>query len=180
MSRMPSSTTISGFTLIEVLISLVILAFGMLALARAMAGATLDELESYQRSQAMVISQEIVERINANRKQAIQYVGEYVAPQAAADCTVEATVLARDQCEFRNRLMGADTLDAGRAMGSAIAARACITETAPGSNQYVVAIAWQGLKSTAAPDSVCGENSFDREENRRVFSTVLRIATLGA
>jgi type IV pilus assembly protein PilV len=169
-----------GFTMIEVLIALVVLAFGMLALARAMAAASLDELESYQRSQAMVIAQEMVERINANRKEALLYVGDYQVPSVAADCALEVTILARDQCEFRNRLMGADTLDNKRAMGAPMAARACITETAPGSNAYLVAIAWQGMKSTAAPDSACGENAFDREENRRVFSTVLRIATLGA
>lgn len=170
----------SGFSLIEVLISLVILAFGMLGLARAMAGASLDELESFQRAQSIVITQEMVERINANRKQALLYVGDYTVPAAAADCALEATVLARDQCEFGNRLLGADTLDGVRAMGAPIGARACITETAPGSNLYIVAVAWQGVKPTAAPDSVCGENGFDREENRRVFSTVVQIATLGA
>jgi hypothetical protein len=36
------------------------------------------------------------------------------------------------------------------------------------------------VKPTAAPNSDCGENAFDREENRRVFSTVVQIATLGA
>jgi len=171
---------VRGFTMIEVLIALVILAFGMLALARGMASASLDEMESFQRSQAMVIAQEMVERINANRKEAVSYVGEYTVPSVPQDCTLEATVLGRDQCEFRNRLLGADTLDGTRAMGAPIAARACIAETAPGSNMYVVAIAWQGMKPTAAPDSDCGENAFDQETNRRVFSTVVRIATLGA
>lgn len=169
-----------GFTLIEVLIALVILAFGMLALARGMANASLDEMESFQRAQAMVMAQEMVERINANRKEALQYVGDYVAPTHPVDCAVKPTVLERDQCEFGNRLLGADTLDADRSMGAPIAARACIAETAPGSNMYIVAIAWQGLKPTTAPDSDCGESAFDREENRRVFSTVVRIATLGA
>ena len=87
MKTGPSSR---GFTLIEVLICLVILAFGMLALARAMANATLDELESFQRSQAMVIAQEMIERMNANRKEAIQYVGDYTVPSVASDCALEA------------------------------------------------------------------------------------------
>jgi type IV pilus assembly protein PilV len=168
-----------GYMMIEVLIAIFIIAFGLLALGRAMATATLDEVESFQRSQAMVIAQEMVERINANRKEALSYVGTYGAPAAIQDCTLEPSVLLRDQCEFRNRLAGSGTRDAGRAIGSAIAARACITEAAPGSNAYVVAIAWQGLKSTDAPDSACGEQEFDREENRRVFSTLMRIATLG-
>src|SRR5215216_6397877 len=125
MKRAPSR----GFMLIEVLIALVVLAFGLLALARAMATATLDELESFQRSQAIVIAQEMLERINANRKEALSYVGNYEAPSAIQDCSLEATALLRDQCEFRNRLMGSGTRDAGNAIGSAIAARACITES---------------------------------------------------
>ena len=176
------SRNAKGFTLIEVLVSLVILAFGMLALARAMGSASLDELESFQRAQAMVITQDIVERINANRKQALQYVGTYPSEMnalVASECTAEPTVLGRDQCEFRNRLLGNDTLDGTRPIGAPMASRACITETAPGSNLYIVAIAWQGVKPTAAPDSTCGEDAFDREENRRVFSTVVQIATLG-
>ena len=40
----------SGFTLIDVLISLFILAFGMLALARVMAQSSLSEVEASQRS----------------------------------------------------------------------------------------------------------------------------------
>ena len=169
----------SGYMMIEVLIAVFIIAFGLLALARAMATATLDEVESFQRSQAMVIAQEMVERINANRKEALSYVGTYGAPSAVQDWNLEPTLLLRDQCEFRNRLMGTGTSDAGRAIGSAIAARACITESAPGSNAYVVAVAWQGLKPTDAPDSACGEQEFDREQNRRVFSTLMRIATRG-
>ena len=179
MSPRHSTSGGRGFTLIEVLIALVILAFGMLALARAMGSASLDELESFQRAQAMVITQEIVERINANRKQALLYVGEYVVPVATVNCAIEPTVVARDQCEFRNRLLGADTLDGVRAMGAPMAARACITETAPGSNLYNVAVAWQGAKPTGTPYSPCGRAAFDREQNRRVFSTILQIATLG-
>jgi len=172
--------TSKGFTLIEVLVAITIVMVGLLGLAGMQARAQVAEFESYQRAQALVLMNDMVERINANRKEAIAYVGSYTAPSVIQDCSVEATVLLRDQCEFRNHLMGSGTRDAGKAIGSAIAARACVTEAAPGSNAYVVAVAWQGLKSTEAPDSACGEDEFDREENRRVFSTVLRIATLGA
>jgi len=43
-----------------------------------------------------------------------------------------------------------------------------------------VAVAWQGVLATEAPDSACGANAFDAEANRRVFSTVIQVATLGA
>jgi hypothetical protein len=32
---------------------------------------------------------------------------------------------------------------------------------------------------TAAPLSPCGQDTFDKEANRRVFSTIVQIATLG-
>jgi prepilin-type N-terminal cleavage/methylation domain-containing protein len=44
-----------GFTLIEVLIALVILAFGLLSLARAQARASLTEIEARQRTQALAL-----------------------------------------------------------------------------------------------------------------------------
>jgi len=169
---------IRGFTLIEVLIALVILAFGMLSLARAMGRSSQNEFEALQRSQAIVIAQEMVERLNANRKEAALYVGDYSSSVTLQDCTVPPTLAARDRCLFENRLFGADIVDAGKAIGAPLAARACITS--PGPNIYIVAVAWQGIVPTAPADSQCGAGMFDREENRRVFSTIVQIATLGA
>lgn len=169
----------AGFTLIDVLISLFILAFGMLALARVMAQSSLSEVEASQRSQAMMLVQDMAERINLNRKNAVAYVGSYTAtwgPGGGADCTA-LTGVNLDVCEFQNLLAGSTTLDGTSAIGAPIAARACVISTAP--NVYVIAVAWQGLVPTTGSDSACGTNSFDREENRRVFSTVVQIATLG-
>jgi hypothetical protein len=75
-------------------------------------------------------------------------------------------------------LRGTDVLDAAKAIGAPIAARACVIAAAP--NIYVVAVAWQGLLETAPSDSPCGTDAFDKEENRRVYSTVIQVATLGA
>jgi type IV pilus assembly protein PilV len=83
-----------------------------------------------------------------------------------------------DQCEWTNKLLGVDTRDGLRKIGAPLATRGCITSPAP--NIYIVAVAWQGVLPTAAPDSVCGQGVFDQEANRRVFSTTLQIATLGA
>ena len=179
----------AGFTLIDVLISVFILAFGMLALARVMAQSSLSEVEASQRSQAMMLVQDMSERINLNRKHAALYVGSYSAtwrPGGAADCsamtgaTKDACEWQNDAYEWQNLLAGSTTLDGTSAIGAPIAARGCIFKPAPitAPNIYVIAVAWQGLVPTTGSDSTCGLDAFDREENRRVFSTVVQIATL--
>lgn len=167
-----------GFTLLEVLIALVVLAFGLLSLARGIGRASQEEMEAWQRSQGMLLAQEMADRIGNNQKQAALYVGEYVPAATAEDCTAAPSQVARDACEWRNRLLGDDVRDGDATIGAPLGARGCVTNPAP--NLYLVAVAWQGVVPTEAPDSACGAGAFDREENRRVFSTVLQIATLGA
>jgi type IV pilus assembly protein PilV len=168
-----------GFTLIEVLIAIIVLAFGMLSLARVLGRSAQEGLEAYQRTQAMSIASEMVSRITNNPKLAADYVDDYVPGGAVEDCTVIAETVKRDRCEWLNRLGGADISDAGAGIGSPIAARGCVTQPAP--NLYVVAVAWQGVLQSEAADSPCGAGAFgaDNEKTRRVFSTTFQIATLG-
>lgn len=172
-----------GYTLIEVLVALLVLAFGTLALARMLARAGDAELEAVQRTQAMTLAQDMVDRINLNRVRAADYLGTYVPGQAPEECAVDADssvdpekTVVRDRCQWTNLLQGAAVVDGGRSIGAPIAARGCITSPAP--NVYLVAVAWQGIVPTAPPPSDCGLDTFDREANRRVFSTVVQIATL--
>jgi type IV pilus assembly protein PilV len=169
-----------GFTLIEVLIAVFVLGFGLLSLARMIARSSSAELEAIQRDQAMTISQDFVDRINLNRRNAAAYVGDYEPYGPVEDCANAgfATQAERDRCALRNLLRGATTFEGEKTIGAPFAARACVTSPAP--NVYVVAIAWQGVVPTAAPDSPCGEGAFDQEANRRVYPTIVQIATLGA
>jgi type IV pilus assembly protein PilV len=167
-----------GYTLIEVLIALIVLAFGLLSLARAMARASHADMEAFQRSEAMTLVQDMTDRINLNRRNAALYVGDYVPSGATEDCSGAATQVDRDACEWRNLLRGVATLDGQSNIGAPLAARGCITATAD-PNVYVVAVAWQGVVPSDQPSSACGQNAFDQEANRRVSSTVIQIATLG-
>jgi type IV pilus assembly protein PilV len=172
---------VRGFTLIEVLIALIVLAFGMLALARGLGRSAQGELEAQQRMQAMTIVAEMASRIANNPRQAVDYVGDYVPGNEVEDCTQfdAAVPVPRDRCEWRNRLRGADIFDGKRAIGAPIASRGCVINTAP--NVYVIAVAWQGVLPTEPADSPCGQEAFgaDNENTRRVYSTTLQIATLG-
>jgi type IV pilus assembly protein PilV len=135
-------------------------------------------MEAFQRSEAMTLVQDMVDRINLNRKNAALYVGDYIPTGAVEDCTVAVSQVERDVCEWRNLLRGVATLDGQSNIGAPLAARGCITAT-PDPNVYVVAVAWQGVVPTDQPLSACGQNAFDQEANRRVSSTVIQIATLG-
>jgi len=167
-----------GYTLIEVLVALIVMMFGLLSLAQVMARASHADMEAFQRSEAITLLQDMVDRINLNRKNAALYVGDYIPTGAAEDCTVPVAQVDRDACEWQNLLRGVSTLDGQSNIGAPLAARGCITATAD-PDVDVVAVAWQGVVPTDQPLSACGQNAFDQEANRRVSSTVIQIATLG-
>jgi type IV pilus assembly protein PilV len=62
-----------GFTLIEVLVTLVILMFGLLGIAGLMAKGQRAAFEAFQRQQALSIAADMAERILGNRAQAANY-----------------------------------------------------------------------------------------------------------
>lgn len=57
----------SGFTMIEVLVTLVILMIGLLGIAGLMAQGQRSSFEAYQRQQALALANDMAERIKANR-----------------------------------------------------------------------------------------------------------------
>jgi type IV pilus assembly protein PilV len=58
---------IRGFTLVEVLVTLVILTFGLLGIAGLMAKGQRIAFEAYQRQQAIALASDMAERIRGNR-----------------------------------------------------------------------------------------------------------------
>jgi type IV pilus assembly protein PilV len=63
----------AGFSMLEVLISIFIILLGLLGLAGLIVRSNQTEFESYQRVQALMLVQDMVDRINANRKVATCY-----------------------------------------------------------------------------------------------------------
>lgn len=175
--------------MLEVLVTIVILAFGMLGLAGLQSKIFVAEMESYQRAQAVVLMNDMVERINANRNNAATYVlgaGTTLGTgdTQPADCSATAAGLARDKCEWSNALKGAAETSGSTKVGGIIGALGCITliqakdETAgicrPGI--YLVSVAWQGLNATSAPSATCGQNSFGSDDRlRRTISARVSI-----
>jgi len=80
----------SGFTLLEVLITLVILAIGLLGLAGLQAVGMNQNLSAYHRGQATQAAYSIMDRIRANQATSANYLSSFMLPSAAtvqAGCT---------------------------------------------------------------------------------------------
>jgi type IV pilus assembly protein PilV len=78
-----------GTTLLEVLITIVILAIGLLGLAGLQARLQSSEMEAYQRSQALILLNDMASRIATNRANAANYVtgaGDPLALGERYDC----------------------------------------------------------------------------------------------
>lgn len=175
-----------GMTLIEVLISMVIIAVGLLGIASLQSKAQQAEFESYQRAQALVLVQDMVNRIQANRAfdacyrledMNISYVG--TGDLAALGCDVQAD---RDLLAWDDALSGAaETLDDGATnVGAMLKARGCITYDAV--NQvYTVTVTWQGMSKTAgnAAANACAADQYGDIKQRRLVSASFGIAHLG-
>jgi type IV pilus assembly protein PilV len=63
-----------GISLIEVLIAMVILAIGLLGLVGLQGRLHVTQVESYQRAQALILLQDMTNRIALNRTDALAYV----------------------------------------------------------------------------------------------------------
>jgi len=71
--RLPRKAAQRGTSLIEILISVVILLVALLGAAGMMARSNQSEMESYQRVQALTLLQDMAARLNANRQVAVCY-----------------------------------------------------------------------------------------------------------
>lgn len=118
-----------GLSMIEVMVALFIVAFGLLGIAALQSRLQTAEMEAYQRSQAIILLQDMVNRINTNRTNASAYLTATpvgVGHSPAADCSTLATVAARDLCEWSHMLQGAAERAGTTRVGAMIGARGCV------------------------------------------------------
>jgi type IV pilus assembly protein PilV len=172
-----------GVTMLEVLVTIIIITLGLLGAAGMQSRLQVAEVEAYQRAQAIILLQEMVDRINANRRSAASYVtAAPLGTGSTLDCTAPATVALRDQCAWSERLVGAsETTDSGTTkLGAMTGARGCITNpVAVMPREVVVAVAWQGFSSTFAPVSTdCGADEYGDEKMRRAMIARITVACL--
>jgi type IV pilus assembly protein PilV len=176
----------SGTSLVEVLVTMVILSIGLLALVVLHGRLHLLQMESYQRSQALILLNDMASRISLNRNAVADYLtggplGVGGACPAAGPTRQEA-----DLNEWCNALQGAAEVLGANQVGAMVGGRGCIEDI--GGGEYLVTVAWQGQAPIAAPPASvgCGANLYNgavgtpcvNDLCRRVVTTVVRIATL--
>jgi type IV pilus assembly protein PilV len=93
-----SITRTRGFTLVEVLVSLVILSIGLLGIAKLMLFSSHSNDSAYLRSQATDLAYEMLDNMRANTAQAIVPLGSYITPLTAAATDPGFTCVAAAAC----------------------------------------------------------------------------------
>jgi type IV pilus assembly protein PilV len=177
-----------GVTLIEVLVTVIILSIGLLGVAGLQSRLQVSEMEAYQRAQALILLNDMANRISTNRNNVANYVTGAVSPLGAGMNCPTATAN-RQQFDARDwclALQGAGETQAGNNVGAMVGGRGCVEALATG--QYLITVAWQGLTPLEAPPAgvACGANSYNggagstclADRCRRVVTTIVRVATL--
>lgn len=182
----PGARSQRGSSLLEVLITVTIIAIGLLGLAGLMARLHASEMESYQRAQAVILLEDMVHRIDANRKAAASYVTTASSPLGAGmSCPVTTTTLQqRDSSQWCAALQGAAEKTGTSSVGAMLGGRGCVEDL--GNSEYMVTVAWQGLGAVSAPPAsvACAKNVYDdtstcaSDRCRRVVTSIVKIAPL--
>ena len=195
----------AGFSLLEVLISMLIVMVGLLGLAGMQARAQIAELESYQRAQALVLLYDMSDRMNNSRttsscfvSAASKYYGDTANPPAlacsASNAADQAMAIA-SMTAWHDLLQGAgETKSVGGGVtkvGAMIGARGCVTYDSAteylntssvaigGTGEFTLMVSWQGMADTFAPTKTCGTAAlYGSDAKRRTVWATMRVGTL--
>lgn len=170
-----------GTSLVEVLVTMVVVAFGLLGLAAFQSKAQVGSIESYQRAQAAVLLQDMQSRLAGNSAAADGYVTTSAlgTSDTVTDCSTAAAGSARDKCEWSQALKGAgEVKQGGGRVGAMQGARGCVARLQAMNDAlgvctpavYLVTVAWQGMHPTKAPAQTCGAGLYGPDTNRRALS----------
>ena len=178
-----------GTTMLEVLVTIAILAVGLLGLAGLQSRLQVSEMESYQRAQALILLNDMASRISTNRSDAENYVTTSPLGANMTCPTAVTTQKDRDKREWCNALQGSAETVGINSVGAMIGGRGCVESIDATAGKYMITVAWQGLVPISAPPNEvsCGQGSYNSTTTgaacvsdlcRRVVTTIVQIATL--
>ncbi len=181
----------SGFSLNEVQIAVIILAIGLLGIAGLQVTSKRTSFEALQRVTAVMLAQDIVERMRANKGQLSTYIaapdvtGGLGVPGTnctSAACT-PAQIVTYDLYQWQQAIVGAaETKTSGGVTtntGGLILPTGCITAGA-NTGEATVAIAWRGLTKLSNPGiTACGSTSTNYHDTGtdNAFRKVIEVET---
>jgi len=199
------SSAQKGFSLLEVVITMAILAVGLLGLAGLQARAINAEAESFSRGQAVMLATDMADRMYANitevktstsastgynqqsaggvkvelgtnySNDCITVANNTAALQATC-CAAKATVVARDICEWDLALKGVGESVGGSKVGGMNGARGCVFNTGT-TREFEVDVVWQGRDiGVVGSSNTCGSSVIT--SRRSGVSRLLRYAAL--
>lgn len=144
-----------GFSYIEVLVSLVILATGILGAVAMQTTAQKGSFDAMQRSQASALAQDIIERMRSNDVTILSgYAGVFgdsgeSAPLSSCEAPDELCtpieLRANDLYQWEQKLLGADVKKGNSNVGGLVGALGCITFN---DNAVTVAVSWESKTKT--------------------------------
>jgi len=187
-----------GALMIEVLVTIVILAIGLAGLMQLQSRLQQSEVEAYQRSQATILLNDMASRLNTNRSIIDSYLTSGLAPaylgvggpDTPCTSTYADGVQLGDSGEWCRALQGAAETFGGTSAGAMVGGRGCI-QLITGS-EYMVTVVWQGLTPISAPPAgvTCGAGLYNlpagsdcadpayADRCRRYVTTVVHIPNL--
>jgi type IV pilus assembly protein PilV len=171
---------------VEVLVTLVLIVIGLLGLSALQAKSTVVQVESFQRAQALILAQDMADRIGTNKAQAASYVGNDYGTGTTANCAGK-TGADLDLCEWGNSIRGTSETRGATPVnvGTLMSGRGCIhaAKDASGAvvpNEYAVTVVWQGTVSTQAPAGTCGKDQYGPDAMRRAVVAIVHLAALAS
>jgi type IV pilus assembly protein PilV len=187
---MHPSRNSAGFAMVEAMVTVVVVAFGLLGIAGLVSRSFVTEVEGTQRTQAMMLLQDMASRIEANRANVSAYVTGSTAITGGAWACTQPTLAQRDLCQWGRLLAGANEALGMRNAGVLVGARGCIFQVDSFNRIYAISIAWEGMTTGPAPivgtpaslANECGRGMFGagNENRRRVMTLPVRLGTVGS
>lgn len=153
----------SGFSLIEVLVTIVIVVIGLLGWAGLQSKASVVQMEAYQRAQGLAAMRDMADRIMSGRGLLAGFQskaasdGSIVFGTGGSECATVTNPAESQLCLWEQALKGAAETSAGSQVGAMIGARGCIINVNPPTDfalaDFFIVVVWQGLTPTADLDA---------------------------
>lgn len=156
--KCPSMRAMSGVSLLEVLISVLIMGIGMLGIAAMQATALRNSQSSVERSQAVIQSYTIIDAMRANRNEALA--GGYNTTGWMCDAPSGTTLNATDRAAWLASLQAA--------LGGAVGDGSVCGQLACADGICTIGVRWDDSRAGAGSGAHRGSNQYSVETRVRL------------